>query len=100
MTIQHKIAGGLVVFALFAWVMAPLVATPASAVATKGQDVSIAISSGPQLRLIEQTATNQPAISETRGLLCQRVYRFAFADIGVKCTPAGQTQQIVRLRTD
>ncbi len=100
MTIQHKIAGGLVVFALFAWALAPLVATPASAVASTGQGVSIAISSGPHLRLVEFAAKDQLGIREHDGLLCQRVYRFAFADIGVTCTAADPTRQMVRLGTD
>lgn len=100
MTIQHKIAGGLVIFALFAWIMAPLVATPASAVASTKHDVSIAISSGSHLRLIEQAAGNGRGASADQGLLCQRVYRLQIADIGVSCRAATEPKQMVQLGTD
>ena len=100
MTYQHKIAGGLVVFALLALVSAPFVSTPASAVGKSEQSVSIAISSGSHLRLIEQAAAGDHDKRTTQGMLCQRVYRFAFADVGVRCTAASHARKLVKLEAD
>jgi hypothetical protein len=100
MTIQHKIAGGLVTFALFAWILAPLFAQTASAVGKMGQDVSIAISSGSHLRLIEHAWHNGVSADTDRGLVCHRVVHLHIADIGVRCRAAGPERQMVRLSAD
>lgn len=98
MTIHHRIAGGLVFFALFAWIISPLVS--ASAVATERSDVSIAISSGSHLTLIERAGAASATGHADGNLLCRHVFRLHIADIGLSCTAADAPRQMVRLGTE
>jgi len=105
MTTQHNIAAGLALFALFGVAISLVGASPTRAGFDDQGTVSIAISSGNQLKLIDQSWSLMARSDEAgRNLACQRVIHLKIADIGLSCKPIGaptaQSPQIVGFKAD
>jgi hypothetical protein len=105
MTTQHKIAAGLALFALFGLAISLLGASPTRAIFDDQGTVSIAISSGNQLKLMDHASSlTAQKDGAGRNLACQRVIHLKVADIGLSCKPiggvAGKSPQIVGLKVD
>ena len=91
MLFRHMMAGALTVFGLAGLTMASVVAPPDAEASSSGYGtVSLAITSGSHLHLMSVTDTDvsKPG-SKTTKLICHRVYRLAFANIGFSCQSSG-----------
>jgi hypothetical protein len=105
MTTHQKIAAGLALFALFGLAISPLGAAPNPMIGDDRRTVSIAISSGSQLRLIHQASSRAIRKEEDRRTIsCRRVFYLKVADIGLSCQSNGamprQKPQIASLKVD
>ena len=88
MMLRDKIAGSLMAFGLIGLAISPWALTPAANASgmTAAKSVSVAISSGPQLRLL-RTGDPHKAANDTvaQAMHCRSVYRLSIADVGLGC---------------
>lgn len=84
MLARDKCAAVLVSFGLLGLAISPKLIAPA---ASATDQASVAIASGPHLRLLrEREARPASSNAETGSMVCSNVIRLAVADIGLACT--------------
>jgi hypothetical protein len=106
MSARNNIAGVLTAFGVTGLLLSPFILTPAvSAPSGADRSVSVAIAAGPQLRLLRADETPKPAPAATaktsRNMVCNRVFRFSFAEVGLSCRGGAKAAQahVTRLQS-
>ena len=98
MLLRDKIAGGLVAFGAIGLAIAPLFGDQAALPANVANaDVTVAITTGPQLQLLmngEKRQFMQQTSLPQRDVVCDRVMRLIIADIGLRCRELRSTRNL------
>jgi hypothetical protein len=85
---RHKIAGVLMSFGLLGLAISTFATSPTASTTNDQTTVTIAISSGPQLKLVRDGDYLVSANPGRDNMVCGRVYRLAIADVGLSCQSA------------